>query len=134
MAIEENVAVAAEPSNATEHPTALVAAPTPVVPETAVTLGIEPVGAATTASYEVPRYPIAPGYRVNVRSGPGTGYSIVRVMPYGMSVPIFCQKTGERVTGPYGSSNLWDCIANGEYVSDAYVHTGSDGWVASRCA
>lgn len=47
---------------------------------------------------------------------------------------VYCQKEGERVSGPYGSSNLWDCISAGEYVSDAYVHTGSDGWIASRCA
>ncbi|WP_338677430.1 SH3 domain-containing protein [Streptomyces sp. SCSIO 30461] len=85
------------------------------------------------ASYAVPRYPVAPGYRLNVRSGPGTRYQILRVLPYGSQVPINCQKPGERVTGPYGTSNLWDNIANGEFVSDAYVNTGSDGYVASRC-
>ncbi|MFJ8920514.1 SH3 domain-containing protein [Streptomyces sp. NPDC102415] len=78
-------------------------------------------------------YPIAPGYRVNVRRGPGTQYGIVRTLPYGMSVPVYCQKPGERVTGPYGTSNIWDNIANGQFVSDAYVHTGSDGYIAPRC-
>uniref|UniRef100_A0AAU1LT87 SH3 domain-containing protein n=1 Tax=Streptomyces sp. NBC_00148 TaxID=2903626 RepID=A0AAU1LT87_9ACTN len=78
-------------------------------------------------------YPIAPGYRVNVRRGPGTQYGIVRTLPYGMSVPVYCQKPGERVTGPYGTSNIWDNIANGQFVADAYVHTGSDGYIAPRC-
>ncbi|WP_443068020.1 SH3 domain-containing protein [Streptomyces sp. NBC_01356] len=79
-------------------------------------------------------YPVAPGVNVNVRSGPGTGYRIVRVLPKGAFVPIFCQKPGESVSGPYGTSNIWDNIGVGEYVSDAYVKTGSDGYVAPRCA
>lgn len=85
------------------------------------------------ASDDLQKYPIAPGYRVNVRVGPGTNYRIVRTLPYGMKVPVYCQKPGERVTGPYGTTNLWDNIANGQFVSDAYVHTGSDGYVAPRC-
>ncbi|MFE7430119.1 SH3 domain-containing protein [Streptomyces sp. NPDC014735] len=88
---------------------------------------------ATLAGDDVPRYPIAPGYRVNVRRGPGTQYGIVRTLPYGMRVPVYCQKAGERVTGPYGTSNIWDNIANGQFVSDAYVRTGSDGYIAPRC-
>lgn len=90
-------------------------------------------GMTTLAGDDVPRYPIAPGYRVNVRRGPGTQYGIVRTLPYGMRVPVYCQKVGERVTGPYGTSNIWDNIANGQFVSDAYVRTGSDGYIAPRC-
>jgi uncharacterized protein YraI len=88
-------------------------------------------GATTTAARS---YPVAPGYRVNVRSGPGTSYRIVRVLPLGARVTIHCQTPGTRVTGPYGTSNIWDNIANGEYISDAYVNTGSDGYVAPRCS
>jgi uncharacterized protein YraI len=87
--------------------------------------------AAATAT--VRYYPIAPGVRLNVRSGPGTSYNIVRVLPEGSSVPIYCQTLGTAVTGPYGTSRIWDNISNGEYVSDAYVNTGSDGYVAPRC-
>jgi len=68
-----------------------------------------------------------------VRSGPGTSYAVVRTLPLGAQVPIFCQSPGTTVTGPYGTSNIWDNISNGQYVSDAYVKTGSDGYVASRC-
>ncbi|MFJ8792120.1 SH3 domain-containing protein [Streptomyces sp. NPDC102462] len=86
------------------------------------------------AGATVRTYPVAPGVRLNVRSGPGTNYGIVRVLPADTRVPIFCQTPGTTVTGPYGTSNIWDNIDNGEYVSDAYVYTGSDGYVASRCS
>ncbi|MFD8503005.1 SH3 domain-containing protein [Streptomyces sp. NPDC059687] len=79
-------------------------------------------------------YAVAPGVRLNVRSGPGTGYPIVRVLPEGATVPVYCQSPGTTVSGYYGTSNIWDNVSNGEYVSDTYVHTGSDGYVASRCA
>ncbi|WAX78696.1 SH3 domain-containing protein [Streptomyces sp. KMM 9044] len=85
--------------------------------------------AAAAARY----YPVAPGYRVNVRSGPGTNHAIVRTLPVGAQVPIFCQRPGTTVTGPYGTSNIWCNIDSGQYVSDAYVKTGSDGYVAPRC-
>jgi len=80
------------------------------------------------------RYPVAPGCALNVRSGPGTNYRLVKVLPVGSRVPINCQKPGEWVNGPYGTTNLWDNIANGQFVSDAYVMTGSDGYVTIRCS
>ncbi|MFC5802957.1 SH3 domain-containing protein [Streptomyces formicae] len=89
---------------------------------------------AAVETYTVRRYPVAPGHRVNVRSGPGTQYQIVRVLQYGAQVPINCQKPGETITGPYGTTDIWDNIANGQFISDAYVNTGSDGYVAVRCA
>jgi uncharacterized protein YraI len=84
----------------------------------------------TTTRY----YSIAPGHRVNVRSGPGTNYSIIKVLPEGTRVAINCQSPGTWVTGPYGTSNIWDNIANGQFISDAYVNTGSDGYIRPRCA
>lgn len=90
--------------------------------------------ADSVASLESKRYPVAPGVQLNVRSGPGTNYRLIKVLPYGASVPINCQKPGEWVSGPYGTSNLWDNIANGQFVSDAYVNTGSDGYVTIRCS
>ncbi|GAA2941285.1 SH3 domain-containing protein [Streptomyces enissocaesilis] len=87
-----------------------------------------------TAETLAVRYPVAPGYRVNVRSGPGTNYRIVKVLPYGARVPINCQCPGTTVSGPYGTTNLWSNIANSQFVSDAYINTGSDGYVAVRCA
>jgi uncharacterized protein YraI len=101
---------------------------------------VEIAGAGETAAAEQPSvaatrtYPLAPGSSVNVRSGPGTHYSIVRTLPAGSSVPIYCQCPGESVSGYYGTTNVWDNIANGQFVSDAYVNTGSDGYVAPRCS
>ncbi|MEU1871786.1 uncharacterized protein YraI [Streptomyces ambofaciens] len=92
----------------------------------------EQAGGAVAAA-ALSSYPVAPGYRLNVRSGPGTNYSVVRVLAEGSRVTINCQRTGERVSGPYGTSNIWDNIGGGQYVSDAYIRTGSDGYVAPRC-
>ncbi|MCY0927144.1 peptidase [Streptomyces sp. H27-H1] len=81
-----------------------------------------------------PTFPVAPGYRVNVRSGPGTNYSIVDTLPLGAYVAIRCQCEGTNISGPYGTTSVWDCVGNSRFVSDAYVKTGSDGYVATRCA
>lgn len=118
-----------------EHSSGTVTTDVVDVTGTTVTATAEAVVAeeVTTLAAGTVVYPIAPGYRVNVRRGPGTQYGIVRTLPYGMSVPVYCQKPGERVTGPYGTSNVWDNIANGQFVADAYVHTGSDGYIAPRC-
>nr|WP_232345437.1 M23 family metallopeptidase [Paenactinomyces guangxiensis] len=73
------------------------------------------------------------GLPVNVRSGPGTSYSIVGKKYDGDVVTIECQIRGETVTGKYGTSDLWDRIGPGQYISDTYVYTGSDGQVAPTC-
>ncbi|MGC0384210.1 hypothetical protein RKD33_004427 [Streptomyces sp. SAI-129] len=59
----------------------------------------EQAGGAVAAA-ALSSYPVAPGYRLNVRSGPGTNYSVVRVLAEGSRVTINCQRTGERVSGP----------------------------------
>ncbi|MFG3057463.1 SH3 domain-containing protein [Streptomyces sp. NPDC048231] len=92
------------------------------------------LGSPASATADALRYyPVAPGVQLNVRSGPGMGYSVVRQLPAGAKVAIFCQSPGTTVSGYYGTSNIWDNIDSGEYVSDAYVNTGSDGYVAERC-
>ncbi len=95
--------------------------------------GDDTAKATVAATAAATSYPVAPGYRLNVRSGPGTSYALVRVLPEGATVTINCQRPGETVTGPYGTSNIWDNIASGQYVSDTYLLTGSDGYVAPRC-
>ena len=73
------------------------------------------------------------GATLTVRSGPGTGYSAVSSIKKGTRVDISCQTYGSTVTGTYGTSNVWDKIGSGRYVSDAYVYTGRDGFVAPKC-
>ena len=72
---------------------------------------------------------------LNVRSGPGTGYGVVGSVADGATVAIYCQTTGTTVTGPYGTSNVWDRIGTGRYVADAFVRTGYDGFIPGvpRC-
>lgn len=82
--------------------------------------------AVATASYPV----VA---TVNVRSGPGTSYEKVGTVTAGTRVTISCQTAGQTIVGPLGTSPIWDRIGSGRYVSDTYVRTGSDGYVAPRC-
>ncbi|NUP18486.1 MAG: SH3 domain-containing protein [Streptomyces sp.] len=97
------------------------------------TEGAEQIEALSATTTSLRYYSIAPGVRLNVRNGPGTSFGVVRVLTEGSKVPIYCQTPGTTVTGPYGTSKIWDNISNGQYVSDAYVQTGSDGYVADRC-
>jgi surface antigen len=70
---------------------------------------------------------------LTVRSGPGTGYAKVATLKKGTKVNITCQTYGTTVKGTYGTSNIWDKVGTGRYVSDAYVYTGRDGFVAPKC-
>ncbi|MBN8208999.1 peptidoglycan DD-metalloendopeptidase family protein [Bacillus sp. NTK071] len=74
------------------------------------------------------------GADLNVRSGPGTGYSVAGQVADGESVTISCQTHGQTITGTYGTTDIWDKIGPGQYVSDAYIYTGSDGLVAPLCS
>ena len=76
------------------------------------------------------------GSCLNERTGPGTGYSVITCISDGTSVGIACQTTGDTVTGPWGPTNIWDYIDYGNrggYVTDAYVYTGTNGFVAPHC-
>ncbi|MFF4492189.1 SH3 domain-containing protein [Streptomyces sp. NPDC001544] len=96
--------------------------------------GSQTATATATEASAVHYYSVAPGVQLHVRSGPGTNYSLVRTLAEGAKVPIYCQTPGQTVTGPYGTSKIWDNIGDGQYVSDAYVHTGVNGYVTSRCS
>lgn len=58
---------------------------------------------------------------LNVRSGPGTSFGVVAVAADFANVPIECWLTGQTVTGTFGTTNRWDRLASGHYVSHAYV-------------
>lgn len=90
-------------------------------------------GATALAAGYRRSFQIAPGQQVRVRQGPTTSAPVVRKLAGGAWVQVRCQRRGERVSGPYGTTDIWDNIGPGQYVSDAYVHTGSDGPVAPRC-
>ncbi|MFM9372455.1 SH3 domain-containing protein [Streptomyces sp. Da 82-17] len=89
------------------------------------------VSAMQTAAASTRTYTVVAD--VNVRSGPGTSYAKVGTLSAGTRVTLMCQASGQTVTGPMGTTAIWDRIGSGRYVSDAYVRTGSDGYVAPRC-
>ncbi|EYF05443.1 metalloendopeptidase Membrane protein [Chondromyces apiculatus DSM 436] len=72
------------------------------------------------------------GISLTIRSAASTSSTAVGSVADGATVNITCQKQGTSVTGTYGTTTLWDYIGSG-YVSDAYIHTGSDGQVAPTC-
>ena len=90
------------------------------------------VGAAVAADAATGRVRNA-GDDLVVRSGPGTGYAKVGRISSGATIDIVCQTRGTTVNGRYGTSSWWDKIGANRYVSDVFVHTGSDGRVAELC-
>lgn len=75
------------------------------------------------------------GVSLNVRSGPSTSYSVVGSAADGSRVTIYCQKSGQSISGTYGTSKIWNKISSSSsrYIPDAYTYTGSDGRVAPDC-
>ena len=74
------------------------------------------------------------GYTLTVRRAPRSGARKVRKLRDGANVRIVCQTQGERMTGTFGTTRLWDKLIHGGWVSDSYVFTGKDGRVAPSCA
>ncbi|WP_369248936.1 SH3 domain-containing protein [Streptomyces sp. R41] len=61
-------------------------------------------------------------FRLNVRSGPGTGYRVIGSRPIGHVVTITCKKRGSNVLG----NRRWYKLAHHKgYVSARYVHNRS---------
>src|SRR6516162_5421580 len=73
------------------------------------------------------------GTPLNKRSGPGTNYPVVGSVPDGTTVTIVCQTTGTTETGDWGATDLWDCLDDNTYVSDAFVYTGTNDMIAPPC-
>ena len=72
------------------------------------------------------------GAPLTIRAAANTSSAAVGSVADGATVNISCQKKGEKVTGTFGTSTLWDKV-NGGYVADAYIFTGSDGRIAPDC-
>ncbi len=96
-------------------------------------LGFGSVVGATAAADAATGRVRTGGDNLVVRSGPGTNYAKVGRISSGARIDIICQTRGTRVSGKYGTSNLWNKIGANRYVSDAFVFTGSDGRVAPLC-
>jgi hypothetical protein len=74
------------------------------------------------------------GWPVNVRSQPNLSASVVRTLPDRTTVNIICQVHGPVVASIYGvRSDLWDKLAENQWVSDSMINTGTAGAVAPDC-
>jgi hypothetical protein len=74
------------------------------------------------------------GGNVNLRAGPGTDYAIVGTIAQNTAVSIDCIGYGTAVSGPFGTTTVWDEIGNGHWVTDAFVDTGTNAPIAMPCA
>jgi hypothetical protein len=74
------------------------------------------------------------GDPMNVRASASTTAAIKGFAANYAKVLIECYVEGDTVTGTFGTSNIWDRIGAGHYVSDTYLRTGSDLPIAPKCA
>ncbi|GAB7041820.1 MULTISPECIES: peptidoglycan DD-metalloendopeptidase family protein [Catenuloplanes] len=61
------------------------------------------------------------GLVLNVRKAAKTAAKRVGTLQEGAKVSIVCQAKGNRVTGTVRTTDLWDRLSDGGYVSDAYI-------------
>ncbi|MFC0526343.1 peptidoglycan DD-metalloendopeptidase family protein [Phytohabitans kaempferiae] len=74
------------------------------------------------------------GTTLNRRSGPGVGNAVVGKLADGATVTIACSARGTKHTGRNGYvTDLWNRLADGSWVSDAYVWTGTGAPVNGNC-
>jgi Mannosyl-glycoprotein endo-beta-N-acetylglucosaminidase len=92
---------------------------------TAVLVGLALLGAVVAparpvyagASYAT----VASSSPLTVRGGPGTGYPRLRSLARNTRTTPTCQHTGTRIRGSVRTTNLWDRLAGGGFVADAYL-------------
>lgn len=58
---------------------------------------------------------------VPVYSGPGSANSASGSVRVGTTISFHCFVAGQRVSGPYGTEDLWDALDSGGYVPDALI-------------
>ncbi len=108
------------------------AVPAPATPDPVTGVRLPTTRIAKHASVQTDN-----GMPVAARLGPRTSAPKVREFTKGDPVGIVCQTRGERVTGKYGTSDLWNLVSFGDgygaYVTDTYLYTGSDERVAPDC-
>jgi LasA protease len=69
---------------------------------------------------------------VNRRSGPGSSYPLAGTINDGAVVSIVCWAYGTTHSGRYGSTNIWNKMADNSWFSDAFAYTGKPT-VGSQC-
>jgi hypothetical protein len=72
------------------------------------------------------------GAPLRLRAAPNTTAAVIGLAGEYSQVPIECQVTGEKVAGRTGTTDLWDRVAPGTYLSHAFVAVAT-GVSISRC-
>ena len=73
---------------------------------------------------------------LNLRANATGSSTLLGCIPYNRTITITCSKTGSSVTGPYGTTRVWDHTSyagKAGFVTDAYVYTGTSRAVAKPC-
>lgn len=71
---------------------------------------------------------------LNRRAGPGTGHQVVGTVEDGATVRVACSASGTTHTGRGGyRSDLWNQLADGSWVSDVFLWTGTGNPVSGWC-
>ena len=92
-------------------------------------LGVTPASASPTGTIDASPC-------LNFHNGPNGADTQIGCIPDGTTIAIACTATGNSVSGPYGSTTLWDETtwdAQTGFVSDAWVYTGTASAVAGTC-
>ena len=61
------------------------------------------------------------GGPLKIRSAPSQAGVILGYLPNGSSTSVICQQPGQRITGVVRTTTAWDRLADGRFISDAYV-------------
>ena len=76
---------------------------------------------------------VTDGRTLNVRTGPSASHARAGLAANTARVPLLCHDRGQMITGSRGTTNLWYQIGAGNWVSDAYLNTGTGAAVAPAC-
>ncbi|MFC0508622.1 hypothetical protein [Micromonospora costi] len=68
---------------------------------------------------------------LNIRTGASTTYPSRGLAARFANVPIQCYVTGQTVSGPFRTTNRWNRLATGQYVSHAYISAVYGGTVSA---
>ncbi len=84
----------------------------------AVVLLFGAVGVAQAATGATVR---TEGGPLKIRNAPWQSGTIVGMLPNGSALTVACQQSGQQINGMVRTTTAWDKLADGRYVSDAYV-------------
>ena len=101
---------------------------------TTLLLGLQVVGAAPVGAVTDAPVVAGPGGTVEAHAGPSLSQPLLAQVPGGAKVSIQCTvQQGEYAAGTLGAGEVWDRLADGGYVPDAYVETGTPFPVQPDC-